>query len=109
MENLIHICSSFKYECDSDCKGWHLCKDAKDITNKIQAEHLVIRSVQSEVYQEEEMFSLQQSKQISRKRSLLKLNPVLDDHGLLIVGGRLSRAQIPTNEKHPVIIPKIVT
>ena len=105
VENLIHICSSFKQKSDSDCKGWHLCKDAKDISNKIQAEQLVIRSVQSEVYQEE-MFSLQQSKQVSKKSSLLKLNPVIDEHGLLRIGGRLSRAQIPTNEKHPVIIPK---
>ena len=52
------------------------------------------------------MCSLQQSKQVSKKSSLLKLNPVLDEQGILRVGGRLNRARVPTNEKHPVIIPK---
>ena len=105
LENLLHICLSFKHESDSDCRGWHMCKGAKDIRNKMQAEQLVIRTVQSEVY-EEEMCALLQSKQVSKKSSLLKLNPILDDSGLLRVGGRLKHAQVPTNEKHPVIIPK---
>ena len=105
MENLLHICLSFKHESDSDCRGWHMCKGARDIRKKMQAEQLVIRTVQSEVY-EEEMCALLQSKQVSKKSSLLKLNPILDDSGLLRVGGRLKHAQVPTNEKHPVIIPK---
>lgn len=34
-----------------------------------------------------------------------KLSPFMDSNKLLRVGGRLTRAQLTTNEKHPVIIP----
>lgn len=34
-----------------------------------------------------------------------KLNPVLDDHGLLRIGGRLQHAPLEIQEKHPLIIP----
>ena len=94
LENLIHICLLFKHESDSsDCKCWHLCYNTKGITSKIKAEQLVIHTVQSEIYQEE-MCSLLQSKKVSKNSYLLKLNPVLDEHGILRVGGRLKHAQM---------------
>ena len=46
-----------------------------------------------------------------RKRSLKtfgaihKLNPVLDDGGLLRIGGRLKNAPIPYEARHPLILP----
>ena len=103
VENLVHICLSFKS--GSDYKGWHLCNNAKSITNKFKAEQLMIHTVQFETYQEE-IFSLQQSKPVSRKSSLFNLNPVLDDRGILRVRGHLKHAQVSSSEKHPVIIPK---
>ncbi|XP_029178446.1 uncharacterized protein LOC114946187 [Nylanderia fulva] len=36
---------------------------------------------------------------------LAMLSPVLDDQGVLRVGGRLKHAQLPLDEKHPMIIP----
>ncbi|XP_063236126.1 uncharacterized protein LOC134538623 [Bacillus rossius redtenbacheri] len=35
-----------------------------------------------------------------------KLVPLLDDHGLIRVGGRLPQATIPFEHKHPVLLPK---
>ncbi|XP_029171127.1 uncharacterized protein LOC114945863 [Nylanderia fulva] len=39
------------------------------------------------------------------RSSLIKLNPFIDDQGVLRVGGRLKHALLPYDEKHPVIIP----
>lgn len=42
-----------------------------------------------------------------RKSSLIrKLDPFLDDDGILRVGGRLTESSIPYDVKHPVILPK---
>ncbi|XP_064629278.1 uncharacterized protein LOC135488567 [Lineus longissimus] len=38
--------------------------------------------------------------------SVQKLDPFLDDAGLLRVGGRLRHARIPLEVKHPVLLPK---
>ena len=45
------------------------------------------------------------AKQLKRSSKIFKLDPVLDE-GLLRVGGRLDRAPINRNAKHPVILPK---
>ena len=81
-----------------------MCNDSKTISNKLKAERLLIHTVHAEVFQEE-IFSLQQSKCVS-KRSLVHLSPFLDEDGILRVRGRLKRASIPSHEKHPIIIPK---
>jgi len=46
-----------------------------------------------------------QSKPISKKSRLLRLNPFLDSAELLRVGGRISKAQIPDDRKCPFILP----
>ena len=37
---------------------------------------------------------------------LRKLNPFIDEDGLLRIGGRLTNADLPRDERHPVILPK---
>jgi hypothetical protein len=37
---------------------------------------------------------------------LLSLAPFLDENGILRVGGRLRNSKIPTNQKHPILLPK---
>ena len=37
---------------------------------------------------------------------LYQLDPMLDENGILRVGGRLSKAQLQYSVKHPVILPK---
>jgi len=39
-------------------------------------------------------------------KELVPLDPFVDDHGLLRVGGRLRNSNLVDEEKHPVIIPK---
>ena len=51
-----------------------------------------------------EIRSLECSKTCSRSSRLRKLDPMLED-GLLRVGGRLEKANIPYGVKHPLILP----
>ncbi|XP_066585627.1 uncharacterized protein [Prorops nasuta] len=38
--------------------------------------------------------------------ALARLAPFIDEHGLIRVGGRLHNADLPYNERHPIILPK---
>lgn len=40
------------------------------------------------------------------KSKLLKLRPFVDEHGILRVGGRISKSELPFKSKHPIILPK---
>ncbi|XP_011878479.1 PREDICTED: uncharacterized protein LOC105567860 [Vollenhovia emeryi] len=44
---------------------------------------------------------------LPRNSKLLKLNPYLDDSGVLRVGGRLKHAVLPHDERHPMIAPPL--
>ena len=51
------------------------------------------------------MNALAAQKDLSSRSSLLGLSPITDDQGLLRVGGRIGRAELPYDHKHPVILP----
>lgn len=71
------------------------------------AEMFIIRTVQAEVFSEE-IRSLKPEKEVTAKQStrLYKLNPFVDDHDVLRVGGRLAQAALHPHVKHPAILPK---
>lgn len=54
----------------------------------------------------QEIICLQSRKSLPRNSSLIALNPIIDEKGLLRVGGRLNRGYLSINERHPLIIPK---
>jgi len=54
----------------------------------------------------DEIYSLKSNKLISSKSKLLSLNPFLDSDGILRVGGRLNKSNIPFSQKHPIILDK---
>ncbi len=68
------------------------------------AETTIIKCVQQEIFQEE-LKSLYNGENISSQSSIKSLNPILDQHGLIRVGGRLPKADMTNEEKHPLIIP----
>lgn len=43
---------------------------------------------------------------VFKSSSIRRLCPILDDSGLLRVGGRLQRSTLPFDAKHPVLLPK---
>ena len=46
------------------------------------------------------------NKRLRKTSSLYKLDPFMDQDGLIRVGGRIRRADVPGDVKHPVIIPQ---
>lgn len=57
------------------------------------------------VYFSTELKALQNKEAIPAKSQLLKLNPVIDENGVMRLGGRLEHASLPTDQKHPMILP----
>ncbi|XP_018364357.1 PREDICTED: uncharacterized protein LOC108762053 [Trachymyrmex cornetzi] len=52
----------------------------------------------------DEIHALQRGKEIDSHSRLLSLSPVLDQDGLLRVGGRLRNAPLTYNQKHPILL-----
>jgi hypothetical protein len=53
----------------------------------------------------QEIQNLQQGKALPSHSKLLTLHPFLDGNNLLRVGGRLENAEVPFDQKHPLILP----
>lgn len=52
----------------------------------------------------EDINSLDKKGYVNRKSRIISLNPFLDNDRILRVGGRIQRALVPYNKKHPIII-----
>ena len=65
----------------------------------------MIYCIQREVYPFE-VNALSKNKPFPKGSSLYKLDPFLDEQGLLRIKGRLENADLTYESKHPVIIPK---
>ena len=68
------------------------------------AKSKLLYCVQQEAYPNE-ISALRLSKPLPKGSSLFKLDPFLDDHGLLRIKGRLEFSDLSYESKHPVIIP----
>ena len=98
---LQHISKSFNKTCA--CSGWHICR-AHDLKhNIVSAQNLVVRVYQMETYKDE-ILDLKHGKPLSQNSTIISLNPFLDEHGILRVGGRIKHSDLPTSEKNPTII-----
>lgn len=85
-------------------------KNRKPINNNpiltdelVSSQKQLIRIVQAETFPNE-INALKAKKQISKRSHTLNLNPFLGSEEILRVGGRLSNALIPFNQKHPIIL-----
>ena len=80
-----------------------------------QAEIVIIKLVQADAFQEElnTLNALKgnsqestRSRSMKRTSPLFRLDPFIDDEGVLRVGGRLRQAKLLNSIKHPVILPR---
>jgi Pao retrotransposon peptidase/Family of unknown function (DUF5641) len=76
-----------------------------------QAEVTILQSTQRRFFPVEvQVLSMQSENPNARilKRSshLIKLDPFMDESGLIRVGGRLSRSLLDEGQQHPIIVPK---
>lgn len=69
------------------------------------AHNVIIWKLQQTCFPQE--YSILTSKQpLPGNNSLLKLQPFLGEDGLIRVGGRLRNANIPYQQKHPILLPR---
>ncbi|KAK0132494.1 hypothetical protein N1851_032631 [Merluccius polli] len=102
---LLHVARSFhKQTDDSVCAGWHFCKKGLRTAELTKAEYVIIKAVQREVYSEE-VECIEKKQDLPVGSSLRKLHPVMDEEGLLQVGGRTTHSNLPANETHPILLP----
>jgi hypothetical protein len=83
-------------------------RDAPDFSRAAEirdAKLRLIRCEQRRCYPDE-LSSLRKPGSVSRRSSLLRLYPILDPAGTMLVGGRLSQSHVPFSERHPPILPK---
>ena len=123
--NLIVIVREFKHWRDVKAERVNLRSKVRNTQGKLrpptvdewdQALHVIISSAQREAFsgllsdtrKEPELQREIQSgaKKALKGSQLYLLDPFLDSHGILRVGGRLRRAQMEYNEKHPIVLPK---
>ncbi|XP_048868217.1 uncharacterized protein LOC125740722 isoform X1 [Brienomyrus brachyistius] len=104
---LIHIACSYKQDPNSStptCKGWHCCELPLSTDTIHQSKVVVVKAIQREMYAEE-LQCLKQNKSLPKTSTLQKLDPFVDESGLLRIGGRLLNADLSSGEKRPLIIP----
>nr|XP_029728573.1 uncharacterized protein LOC109397738 [Aedes albopictus] len=70
-----------------------------------RAMRIYVKHVQH-LYFESELARLEQKAEVSRHSSLHQLNPVLDEHGLIRVGGRLQNSSLSYDSMHPIVLPR---
>ncbi|XP_072941856.1 uncharacterized protein [Epargyreus clarus] len=69
-----------------------------------KSRNLIIKYFQDKHFIDE-MDRLKECKTVSSSSKIYNLNPKIDEHGILRVGGRLKHANIDCDMKYPVIIP----
>ena len=63
----------------------------------------MLRQVQQDKFPDD-IQALQRGKKLPRESRILEFRPVLNEDGLLRVGGRLAHADLPMQSKHPVLL-----
>lgn len=90
---------------------------SKDLFRRLDTEGMKVNELEEA---ERKLITLMQERSLSKERkeappkaivkgkagSLKKLNPFIDENGILRVGGRLSNAQEEVSFRHPAIVPK---
>lgn len=77
------------------------CLSAEDLQ---EAEVAILKFIQRKSFASE-IEELKKGHPVKLSSNVRKLDPILDD-GLIRVGGRLHRASMPLETKHPIILPK---
>ena len=74
--------------------------------SEVRAAEVWILAQEQKVSYEEESRCFKKQRPLPSSSPLLPLAPVRDDKGLIRVGGRIGKAPIPEEAKHPIILPR---
>ncbi|XP_026829830.1 uncharacterized protein LOC113563037 [Ooceraea biroi] len=75
------------------------------VTELTATRQCLIRIIQSISFKEE-ISAVRKQAPLSSRSAIIKLNPFLDEQGLLRVGGRLKYSLLSIDQKHPIILPR---
>lgn len=78
--------------------------DSLDVTELQRAESAIIKIIQ-QAHFSDEIRMIQAKKPLKENSQILSLDPFIDNHGLLRVGGRTRKAMISFSKRHPIILP----
>ena len=81
------------------------CSSSLSVAEIRSAEVVILKHVQSQYYPEE-VNKLTVGSSLKKGSSLTDLQPILDEDGVLRVGGRMKYADLDRSRKHPVIVPQ---
>lgn len=100
---LVSRCLRFIYQtqCNETIK---YTKEYVTFEERIRARNILVRHVQS-LHFAKEIADIKKNNMVSEKSSLKTLNPKLNEHGILIVHGRLENASLSVNRRFPMILP----
>ena len=78
------------------------------VAERPDAEMLILKEVQRTAFEDEitRLSRKEGNRKLVKNSPLLKLDPFLDDTGLLRVSGRLEKSSLPFEVKHPIIFPR---
>ena len=68
------------------------------------AEEVIIKHVQGKFFSDD-LNRIVKNARIAKKSTLRRLNPGIDDRGVLVVGGRLVHSSMTDTHKFPIILP----
>lgn len=103
---------SFKFACRvfawvkrflGNCRGNKINRVFVSVEECIESERMIIRRLQ-EMYFFEELKSLENTSLVAPTSILRSLCPFVDQHGILRVGGRIQKAHIKYDQRHPMIM-----
>lgn len=98
---IIAFCLRFANNCRS--RGRNQTTGPLTAAELSQATNAIVRRVQGDSFGEE-LRQLQRKQPVERKSKLACLNPFIDDNGIIKVGGRIRRAEIAYEAKHPAVL-----
>ena len=81
---------------------------ATTVAERQDAEMHIFKEMQRTAFRNEfiSLSHKEQNPKVSKQSSLLKLDPFVDEQGLIRVGGRLENSTLPFEVKHPIILPR---
>lgn len=102
--NITARCLRFIYQKVIRKETFQYSKEYVTPEERVRAKYALVRYVQS-IYFSKDITDLKRNKVVSEKSPLKTLNPQLNERGILVVHGRLARANLPSSQRFPMILP----
>lgn len=74
------------------------------VTELQNATFVLVKIAQAECFKQE-LKDLKNLKSVPKSSNLVKLNPFLDEQGIIRVGGRLTKSNFTYEKRHPIVLP----